>query len=159
MSFLFEPFWGIVDRSREGSEGKVIVRCLKDWRHGVSVTAERDIGRVLGRIVKGDVDARDKVVYVAGSSVAYGELAGMVQRVVGQGVVVERETWGVEGLREQARRDPGDGVKAYRVAFAGEGVAWDKKETVNEELGMEMLGVEEYAKELFGKRVGGEEAV
>lgn len=151
MSFLFEPFWGIVDRRRrkEGGcvEEEVVVRCLRDWEHGVTVTDVHDIGRVLKRILAGNVQAENRVVYVAGDTVTYNDVASIVEKVVGHQVV--REKWSVEHLQGELRRDPEDGIKKYRLVFAGEGVYWEKEKTVNWELGMDMMGVEAYAKKVF----------
>jgi hypothetical protein len=149
MSFLFQDFWGIVARpSHASQEDTVTVRALRDWEHGVSVTDVGDIGRVMGRIVAGNVDARNKVVYVAGETVRYGELADVVEKVTGKAVV--REVWRMEFLEEEVRKDPADGMKKYRLVFARDGVMWDKAGTVNAQLGMEMMGVEEYARKVFG---------
>ncbi|KAJ4371113.1 hypothetical protein N0V83_004329 [Neocucurbitaria cava] len=156
MSFLFEPFWGIVDRSRvkegegegKGEDGKVVVRCLRDWNHGVTVTHVGDIGTILARIVHGDIDADDKVLYTSGSTVRYGELADLIERI--SGLPVQRETWDIPHLQEEVRRDPEDGIKKYRLVFAGEGVSWGKEGTVNEMLGVEMMTVERYVEGLFG---------
>jgi hypothetical protein len=149
MSFLFEPFWGIVDRSREASEKKIVVRCLKDWEHRVTVTDVNDIGRVLSRILIGDVEAENRVLYVAGDTVSYGELAQIVGRVSGKEVV--EETWGVAKLEKELAKDPEDGIKKYRLVFARDGVWWNKENTVNAQLGMTMLGVEKYTEKVLGK--------
>jgi uncharacterized protein YbjT (DUF2867 family) len=148
MSFLFEDFWGVVARpSHPSQEDTVTVRALRDWEHGITVTDVDDIGRVMGRIVAGNVDARNKVVYVAGGTVRYGELADVVEKVTGKAVM--REIWGVEYLDEEVKKDPEDGIKKYRLVFARDGVMWDKAGTVNAQLGMEMMGVEEYARKVF----------
>ncbi|KAF2830375.1 NAD(P)-binding protein [Ophiobolus disseminans] len=147
MSFLFEPFWGIVDRSKEEDKGRVVVRALRNGQHKVTVTDVFDIGRVLTRIVAGDVDAENKVVYVAGDVVSYDELADIVEKVSGN--EVEKEVWSVPHLEEELHEDPEDGLKKYRLVFARDGVWWDKERTVNEQLGMGMMHVEEYATELF----------
>jgi hypothetical protein len=146
MSFLFEEFWGIV----EEKEGRIVVRCLGDWEHRVTVTHVEDIGRVLARILAGHVDAEDRVVYVAGDTVSYGELAKIVGRVSGK--AVEREVWSVRHLEEELRKVPEDGIKKYRLVFARDGVWWDKMGTVNAELGMEMTEVETYVGKLFRER-------
>jgi hypothetical protein len=147
MSFLFEPFWGVVDQSMAVDEGKVVVRALRDWKHKVTVTDVHDIGRVLARVVAGDVDAENKVVYVAGDTVSYEELADIVARVSGKNV--EKEAWSVPYLEEELKKDPDDSITKYRLVFARDGVWWDKEATVNERLGMKMMHVEDYAKELF----------
>ncbi|KAF3044307.1 hypothetical protein E8E12_006908 [Didymella heteroderae] len=147
MSFLFEPFWGIVDRSKEAERGELTVRCLRDWDHSVSVTDVQDIGRVLARILKGDVEAADTVLHIAGDTITYRELADIMERVSGRQVL--REAWSVEHLRNELQGEPDDLVKKYRVAFAGEGVYWQKERTVNYRLGMEMTDVETYARRLL----------
>lgn len=147
MSFLFESFWGIVDLSRVVNGGKVVVRALRNWEHKVTVTDVHDIGRVLARIVAGDVDAENKVVYIAGDTVSYEELADIVARVSGKSV--EKEAWSVPYLEEELRKYPEHGIKKYRLVFARDGVWWDKQATVNERLGMKMMHVEDYAKDLF----------
>lgn len=155
MGFLFEGFWGVVTVDKrgqegggvgegEGGKGKVVVRALKSWKHKVSVTHEDDIGRVLAQILAGAVDARNRVVYVAGDTVSYGELADIISRVTRR--EVQRELWSVEHLKGEVNRDQEDGIKRYRLAFAGEGVWWDKTGTMNEELGMMMVGMEEYVR-------------
>ena len=153
MSFLFEPFWGIVDKGAE-AEGKVVVRCLRDCEHAVSVTDVDDIGRVLARIIQGDVEARDRILYIAGDTVSYGRLAGIVGRVSGKSV--EKDEWSIEHLEKELKADPEDSIKKYRLVFAKDGVWWDKKGTVNHELGMSMMDVETYARKLFGNGGNGQ---
>lgn len=150
MSFLFESFWGIVDRSDEISRRKIVIRCLRDWDHGVTVTDVHDIGRVLAEILKGAAQSANAVLHVAGDTVTYRELADAVERVSECHVV--RETWSKEYLREKMLQDPEDGLKAYRLAFAGEGVHWDRYRTVNRELGVEMMDVETHIRNLFSTK-------
>jgi hypothetical protein len=145
MSFLFEEFWGIVDR--RSKDGHVVVRCLADWEHRVTVTDVADIGRVLKRILMKEVESEDRVVYVAGDTIAYGELADVVGRVTG--CEVERETWSINCLEEEVKRDPENGIKKYRLVFAQNGVWWEKERTVNWKLGVQMVDVEMYARKLF----------
>ncbi|USP81661.1 hypothetical protein yc1106_08935 [Curvularia clavata] len=147
MSFLFESFWGIVDRRKE-SDGEVVVRCLRDWDHGVTVTDVDDIGRVLARIVNGDVEAKRRVLYTAGDTVSYGQLAESVRRVTGKRV--EKETWSIEYLGSELKADPTNDIKKYRLVFARDGVRWSKEKTVNHQLGMSMMDVETYTSKLFG---------
>ncbi|KNG49880.1 isoflavone reductase [Stemphylium lycopersici] len=147
MSFLFEPFWGIVDRTAE-ADGKIVVRCLRDWEHAVSVTDVDDIGKVLARILLGEVEAKNLVLYVAGDTVSYGRLAEILGRVSGKSV--EKVEWPIEHLEQELKADPEDGIKKYQLVFARDGVWWDTKRTVNHELGMSMIDVETYAWKLFG---------
>jgi len=148
MSFLFEQFWGIVDRSKE-EEGKVVVRCLRDWDHKVTVTDVNDIGRVLARVIARDVEAEERVLYIAGDTISYGQLADIVKRVSGK--QVEQEVWSIEHLKKELGSAPGDGIKKYRLIFARDGVWWEMDRTVNKALDMDMMDVETFAKRLFSR--------
>ena len=143
MSFFFEPAWGMVQRDQDGRP--VTVRCLGSWQHKVTVTHVVDIGRVLARIVAGDVPAEDRVVFVAGDTVSYGELAELVQGETGNQVA--REEWSVPYLEQELAQDPDNGLKRYRLVFAREGVWWDKAGTANDQLGMELKTVEAWVKD------------
>ncbi|KAF2468452.1 NAD(P)-binding protein [Lindgomyces ingoldianus] len=143
MSFLFEPFWGVVGEEKAGAG--FVVRALKSWEHKVTVTSVSDIGKTLARVVAGDVESEDRILYIAGDTVSYAELAGIVGRVTGKNV--RREEWTTQHLEEELAKDPENLIKKYRVVFAGEGVWWDKEITVNYKLGMPLTGVEMYAKQ------------
>jgi len=143
MSFLFEQFWGVVDR--EG--GGITVRALGNWKHKITVTDVADIGKILARVVSGDVEAANTVVYVAGDTVAYKQLADILQRVVGK--EIKREEWTIPHLEAELAKDPEGTIKKYRLVFAREGVWWDKEGTVNYKLGIPVIDVETYARGLF----------
>ncbi|KAF2259752.1 NAD(P)-binding protein [Lojkania enalia] len=140
MSFLFEQFWGVVDR--EGNN--IIVRAFRDWNHQVTVTDVDDIGRILGRIVAGHVDSRNRILYVAGDTVSYSRLADVVERLSGKGV--KREQWTIPYLKKEVDNDPDNIIKKYRLVFARDGVFWDKEQTVNYKLNVELVDVETYLK-------------
>lgn len=55
----------------------------------------------------------------------------------------------MEYLEDELRKDPRHGIKKYRLVFAREGVWWNKEKAVNAQLGMVMMGMEEYAKSWF----------
>ncbi|KAJ4381551.1 hypothetical protein N0V86_002911 [Didymella sp. IMI 355093] len=109
--------------------------------------ANEDIGRCLTRILRGDVEAVNSVLYVAGDTVTYRDLAATVERVSMRQVV--REVWDEEHLRRELQQDPEDGIKKYRLAFAREGVRWEKERTINWKLGVDVMDVETYAMKLF----------
>ncbi|KAI4638524.1 hypothetical protein J4E93_010079 [Alternaria ventricosa] len=148
MSFLFEQFWGIVDRSEE-AQGKVVVRCLRDWNHKVTVTDVNDIGRVLTRVIAEDVEAEDRVLYIAGDTISYGQLADILKRASGK--QVEQEAWSIEHLKQELDSAPEDGIKKYRLVFARDGVWWEMNRTVNKALSIDMMDVETFAKRLFSR--------
>lgn len=147
MSFLFEPFWGIIDTSQLASNGKIFVRCLRDWQHEVTVTDVKDIGKVLARIVAGDVNADNRILYVSGDTIRYGELADLIGRVTEKEIV--REEWGIPHLEEELRMDPENGIKKYRLVFARDGVYWNPEKSVNYQLGIETLDLDTYAATWF----------
>lgn len=139
MSFLFEASFGVVS----GDRGTV--RALGSWENEVTVTAPGDIGVVVAEIVWAALEVRG-VVYTAGETVRYGRLAGVLERVWGR--EVRREEWSVGILKEELDRDPGDGLKKYRVVFAeGKGVAWSEEETFNKGRGLRLQGVDEWVRE------------
>jgi len=143
MSFLFEPFWKVVDRESE----PLTVRALRSWEHKVTVTDVGDIGKALARVVKGDVQAEDRKVFVAGDTISYAQLADIVQKVTGK--EAKREEWTIPYLEEELAKDPDDLIKKYRLVFARDGVWWDKEDTVNYKLGIPMMDVETYARQLL----------
>jgi uncharacterized protein YbjT (DUF2867 family) len=142
MSFLFEQFWGIVDR-----KGGITVRALRSWEHRITVTDVTDIGRILARVIAGDIEAENTVVYAAGDTVTYQELADIVERVAGMEVM--REEWTIPHLEAELAKDPDDLIKKYRLVFARDGVFWDKEGTVNYKLGIPVIDVERHARALF----------
>lgn len=144
MSFLFEQFWGVVDR--EGD--KITVRAMRNWDHKVTVTDVNDIGKVLARVVAGDVESQDRVVYSAGDTVSYGQLADLVEKISGK--PIDREEWTIPHLENEIAKEPDNLVKKYRLVFAKDGVWWDKALTVNHKLGLPVADVETYAEGLFG---------
>ncbi|KAL9123140.1 MAG: hypothetical protein Q9187_000306 [Circinaria calcarea] len=140
LSFLFEPLFGVVDAER------TLVRALGSWQNRVTVTTPEDIGRVTAEVVFAVPEIENEVVFTAGDTVTYDYLADAMERVLGR--KVERREWSLEQLREELRTDPGDKLKKYRVVFAeGKGVAWDMQRSLNWKRGIEMVGVEEWARE------------
>ncbi len=141
MSFLFEPWFGVVDLNDD--EGKGVVRALGGWENEVTVTTPEDIGKVVSRIVF-DGSVRDEVVFVGGQMVSYGALANMIEGVLGR--EAKREVWSVENLEEELKTDPGNAVKKYRVVFAeGKGVSWEMEKTYNAQKGIGMMDVKTWA--------------
>ncbi|KZZ91802.1 NmrA family protein [Moelleriella libera RCEF 2490] len=145
MSFLFVAAFGIVDLEAR------VVRGLGSWGNRITVTTPEDIGRVTAEIVLDPQDVRNQVVYTAGDTVSYGDLADVLDEVVVAAAAAEgtdrfsRELWDRETLREQLRREPDNPLVKYRDTFAqGKGVAWDVAGTVNAQRGMPMTDVRRY---------------
>ncbi len=122
-SFLFESGFGVVDLSEN------TVRALGSWENAVTVTTPEDIGRLTAAILF-EPALVNQVVYVAGDTLTYGELADTVDRVLDR--AVERIEWTVPALKADLAAAPGDPIRKYRAVFAeGRGVAWDKATTYN----------------------------
>jgi hypothetical protein len=61
---------------------------------------------------------------------------------------VRRLEWSVPFLKDELAKDPNDAIKKYRVVFAeGKGVSWEVGNTFNAQRGIEVLGVEQWARE------------
>ena len=143
MSFLFEDFWGVVERN----DDRFKVRGLRSLGHKVTVTEVEDIARVVAKIVAGDVESEDRIVYAAGDTISYAGLADTLQKVTGR--KVDREDWPVRQLQDDLSNDPENLIRKYRVVFAGNGVWWDKGLTVNYQLSMPVTDIETYIKMEF----------
>jgi len=123
-SFLFDPSFGVVD-----VPGRT-VHALGSWDTAVTVTTPQDIGALTARIVFATPRIANEVVYLAGDTITYAELADLVEDVLG--MKVDRVLRSVPSLIEESERDPGDPMKKYRAVFAqGKGVAWDIRSTFN----------------------------
>lgn len=123
-SFLFEPAFGLVDFDHG------TVHALGSWENRLTVTTSEDIGQLTAAILAHDPPVRDEVVYVAGDTFSYGQLADAVERHLGR--EVKRVLWDMDRLRSQVAAHPDDGMRKYHLAFARDtGVAWDKDITFN----------------------------
>lgn len=135
-SFLFEPAFGVVDLSDN------IVRALGSWDTAVTVTTPEDIGRLTASILC-EPDLKDQVVFIAGDTLTYGQLADTVER--GLKRKVERMEWTVPALMADLAAAPDDSMRKYRAVFAeGKGVAWAKADTYNAKRKIETINVAQW---------------
>lgn len=133
-SFLFEPSFGLVDLD----QGRV--HALGSWDNRLTVTTPEDIGRLTAAIVAHVPPIRDQVVYVAGDTFSYDQLAEMMEQHLQRDV--ERVLWSMERLRSEVAAHPHDGLRKYHLTFARDtGVAWDKESTFNVEQGIAVTDV------------------
>ncbi|KAH8161825.1 hypothetical protein CIB48_g6420 [Xylaria polymorpha] len=141
VSFIFVPEFGPVDLKAR------TLRALGSWDIRLSVTTPRDIGRVAAGIVYEPHDIHSRVVFVAGDTVSYGDVADLVERRFGG--QWKRELWDMQTLQLRLEANPDDGMVKYQNVFgAGKGVAWDLADTLNAQRGMEMQTVEDYLQEM-----------
>jgi len=138
-SFLFDPAVGIVDLETN------TVHALGSWDTAVTVTTPEDIGVLTAEILRERPPVRDRVVYVAGDTISYGELADIVERVRGE--PVRREVWTLPRLLADLDRHPDDHLHKYRAVFAqGKGVAWPRAGTYNAVRGIPTTGTEQWVR-------------
>ncbi|CAF9919313.1 MAG: hypothetical protein GOMPHAMPRED_001742 [Gomphillus americanus] len=143
-SFLFESSFGVVDLESS------TVRCLGRWDNSVTVTAVEDIGQVIAEILYTAPKTRG-VVFTAGQTIEYAQLADEVERVIGKEIV--RETWDMEHLRQELKENPDDGLKKYRVTFAeGIGVSWPEESTFTHQHSLQLKNVETWLREFLETR-------
>lgn len=139
-SFLFEPSFGVVDLAQN------TVHALGDWDTAVTVTTPEDIGRLTAQIVLAEPAIANQVVYTAGDTLTYGQLADTVDAALG--IQLQREPWSVPALLADLASSPDDNLKKYRAVFAqGNGVAWDPAVTFNARHGIAVTDVDAWIRQ------------
>lgn len=124
MSYLFEPDFGVVDLKNDA------VHALGSLDNTMTLTTPDDIGMLTAAIVFATPRIRNEIVYIAGDTVTYSEVADKLQAALGR--PFSRSEWSEQYLMDKLARDPQDMMSKYRAVFAqGRGVAWDKKGTFN----------------------------
>lgn len=125
MSYLFEPEFGVVDLQNDA------VHALGSLDTAVTLTTPDDIGAFTAEVVFAKPRIRNDIVYLAGDTVTYGEVADKLQAALGRSF--SRSAWSEQYLLDELARDPHNMMRKYRAAFAqGRGVAWDKNGTFNQ---------------------------
>lgn len=138
-SFLFEPAFGVVDLSTN------TVHALGSWDNQVTLTTPDDIGVLTADIVFAEPRIRDTVVYLAGDTLSYRELADILDRL--RGNAVTRTLWTTDFLAGQLRQNPEDTMSKYRAVFARtNGVAWPKDQSYNVVRGISTTTAEQWAR-------------
>ena len=123
-SFLFEPAFDVVNLSQK------TIHALGGWDTQVTVTSPADIGRLTTAIYLQQPRIVNEVVFVAGETTSYGQLAETVERVTGQ--TFAKDVLTLPALLEELQNQPDDPMLRYRAAFArGDGVWWPMSETWN----------------------------
>jgi hypothetical protein len=139
-SFLFEPSFGVVDLSRE------TVHALGSFDNAVTVTTANDIGALTAAIVFAEPRISREIVYVAGDTITYSQLADSIDALLG--LQVRREAWSVAQLQRELAEEPENSLRKYRAVFAaGAGVAWDKNRTFNAQRGIAVSDLKQWMRE------------
>ncbi len=118
-SFLFEPAFGVVDLAAN------TVYALGSWENAVTATTPEDIGQLTTEIIFAEPRFANEVLYIAGDTVTYHQLADIVAHRLGRNV--NRVVYDVPMLQAELARDPDDPMKKYRAVFAtGPGMGPDR---------------------------------
>ncbi|MEG3175725.1 aromatic alcohol reductase [Sphingomonas sp. RB3P16] len=134
MSYLFEPEFGVVDLDKNA------VHALGSLDTAVTLTTPDDIGLLTAEIVFFEPTIRNEIVFLAGDTVTYGEVADALEAALGRRF--SRSEWTVPFLMDELANDPTNMMCKYRAAFAqGRGVAWDKAKTFNARHGIPVTDV------------------
>jgi hypothetical protein len=129
-SYLFDPGFGVVDAQSRTVFG------LGNWQHAVTLTTPEDIGRLTADIFFHQPSFRNEVVFIAGDTLTYSELADLMQNH--WNAEVDRKLLVSKKLQADVQHNPGDVGAKYRLAFARpDGVAWSKEKTFNYRQGIE----------------------
>lgn len=133
-SFLFEPSFGIVDLDNN------VVHALGSWENHVTVTTAEDIGRLTAEILFFEPRLINQVVFIAGDTLSYSELADKVDQILNR--QIQRESWSCPYLEAALAEAPDNNLLKYRAVFAaGVGVAWPKEDTFNAKQDIETTDV------------------
>lgn len=136
-SFLFEPIFEVVNLEDN------IVSALGSLDTAVTLTTPEDIGALTAEIVFCEPRIRNQIVYLAGDTVTYGEVANKLESVLQR--TFQRREWTVSELKAELAEDPGNHIKKYRAVFAqGRGVAWDKDVSFNHRMKINTTDVEQW---------------
>lgn len=144
-SFMFEPVFEVVDFAND------TVNALGSLDTSVTLTTPDDIGVLTAEIVFFEPRFKNEIVYLSGDTVTYGEVANILERVLGR--PFRRNVWSVPYLLDELKKDPAHHIKKYRAVFAqGKGVAWPKAETFNVRQSIAVTTAEQWAeKHVKGK--------
>ncbi|HIE1453600.1 TPA: aromatic alcohol reductase [Serratia marcescens] len=125
MSYLFEPDFGVVDLQND------TVHALGSIDNTMTLTTPDDIGMLTAAIVFKTPRILNEIVYIAGDTLTYAEVADKLQSALGRPFSCTE--WSEQYLMDKLALNPQDMMSKYRAVFAqGRGVAWDKKQTFNE---------------------------
>ncbi|MGG7671240.1 aromatic alcohol reductase [Pseudomonas sp. WC2] len=139
-SFLFEPIFEVVDFENS------TVNALGSLETSVTLTTPEDIGKLTADIVFYQPRFRNEIVYLSGDTVTYGQVASLLERVLGR--PFKRNVWTVPYLMQELEKDPTHHIKKYRAVFAqGRGVSWPKAGTFNERQSIEVTTAEQWARD------------
>ncbi|MBJ7554350.1 aromatic alcohol reductase [Marinomonas spartinae] len=129
-SFLFEPALDVVNLEQG------YINALGSWENKITVTAPEDIGQLTTEILLESPRIINEVVFVAGDTLSYGELAEIVDNTTNKRI--KRHVFNLDWLQSELAKNPDDQMLRYRTAFAlGDGMWWNIDKTYNFKKGIE----------------------
>ena len=140
MNYLFEPGSGMVDLPND------TVNALGSLDTAVTVTTPEDIGFLTAEILFAEPRIRNEIVYLAGDTITYRELAQTLETVLARPFQIAE--WTVPFLLDELANDPDNMTRKYRAVFAqGRGVAWAKDDTFNAQHAIPATSLHQWVKE------------
>ena len=141
MSFLFLPDFGVFDSKNR------TVRALGSWDTCITVTLPKDIGIMVAEMVYVPENTENRVVYIAGDTVTYGQVADILDAAFN--TKFERQVFDIPYLRKKLKDEPDNLWLKYQIIFGeGTGCTWPLEQTLNKQRGINTLaGVEAFVKE------------
>lgn len=139
-SYLFEPFFGILDLEEKS------INAIGGWDTSVTLTTPDDIGKLTAEIFFTEPQIENEIVYIAGDTITYGDLADIAESLSGQ--KYKRILSDINEINNDLKNDPTNFVKKYRSIFgAGIGVSWPLEKTFNGKKGIPTTSAKQWAKE------------
>jgi len=139
-SYLFEPFFGILDLKNKS------INAIGGWDTAVTLTTPDDIGRLTAEIFFTEPPIENEIVYIAGDTITYRQLADIAELLSGQ--KYNRTLSDMTEITNDLKNDPTNFVKKYRSIFgAGRGVSWPLEKTFNFQNGIQTTSVAQWAKD------------
>lgn len=144
MSYLFLPGFGVVELEKK------VVKALGSWQNKITVTTPEDIGRLTAEMVFKPEETANRVVYIGGETISYGQLANSLDHILESSFT--REEWTLQELRGKLARNPDNLWYKYQCIFGdGKGIAWDLGQTVNGQRSIKMTTVKDYIKRTYAR--------
>ncbi|MGI4985169.1 MAG: hypothetical protein ACRYGL_17870 [Janthinobacterium lividum] len=132
------------------------MHALGGWDTAVTVTTADDIGALTAAILFATPRIVNRVVYIAGDTLTYGQLAATVETARGRPVA--RHVRDIPRLTAELEKDPEDALRKYRLVFAqGRGVAWPVSDTFNVRENIAVTNVAQWLR-AAGRGAGGKAA-
>lgn len=119
------------------------INALGGWDNKVTVTSPEDIGKLTTEILLESPRIINEVVYVAGDTISYGELAEIVDNISNK--PIKRNIFTLNWLQNELAKNADNQMLRYRAAFAlGDGMWWNIDKTYNFKKGIEVQNTEQW---------------